>query len=426
MSIVALRKLETKYLANDGKIDLKEAKAMLGKNSAPTERAFLRDMLARDTFDPAARKLFESTLARRESKPRLLGWVESRHGVRLDLVVKKDLGPPGGFSEKYEALAAARAYDGTATVIQDQKGRWFAYGTNMPRHILNDSEVRGISAPDDRNLRSAEHINAAYGPDIAAATKKAHELKSKRQSGDRSVSQAEVDAAFIKAAALAAGVDPSEVRISKGPGDRVPGKLNLEYELSAAGTVGRNEPDGTLVLLPKDKTSPIVPPTLTMGISNLRSGSPLAFQRTLAHEGAHLGHEKKAQALLEEWRSSGSKNSFTTWLEAKRKAGLISAETYDTTLGAISNDTRATEFAAHTRGFLATFGSVPLDDPSAVGEAKGYLKGAFAFGASDDLKKEIFEEMERSYLNWDGEHRAAFDRMVAELPAELAGFRDKP
>ena len=423
MSITALRQLEAKSLANDGKIDTKEAQQLLGKKSSAPERAFLREMLERDTFEPKARKLFEATLAKREAAPKRLGWVHTKAGVTLDMVVKKDLSPPGGFYEKFEALAAARAYDGTATVIEDKKGRWFAYGTNMPKNVLKESEVIGIAAPDDPTAKSAEHINAASGPDYIRAAEKAYELRAKLKSGDKTVSRADVDEAFVEAAAIAAGVDPAEVRISKGPHDRVPGKINLEYELQSAGTVGRNTADGTPVLLPKDKTSAIVPARLTMGIANLRTASPLAFQRTLAHEGVHLGHDKKAEALLGEWRQSGSKKSFESWLEAKKNAGSISLETYETSKGAVNNNTGPTELVAHTRGFLATFGSVPLDDDSAVKEAKGYLRDAFGFRASDELKKVMFEEMERNYLNWDPKHREAFDRMVSELPRELAGFR---
>lgn len=423
MSVTALRQLETKYLANDGKIDAKEAKKLLGKKSSTPERAFLREMLERDSFDPKARKLFESTLSKREPAPRRLGWVHTRHGVTLDMVAKKDLSPLGGFSQKYEALAAARAYDGTATVIEDKQGRWFAYGTNMPKNVLKESEVIGIAAPDDPNVRSAEHVNASSPPDYTAAAQKAYDLQAKHSKGDKSVTQADVDTALVEAAAMAAGVDPKDVRISKGPGDRVPGKINLEYKLGAAGTVGRNASNGSLTLLPKDKTTPAIPARLTMGIANLRTASPLAFQRTLAHEGVHLGHDKKADALLEQWRSSGSKKRFETWLASKRDAGAISHETFETTKGAIDNNTGPTELAAHTRAFLATFGSVPLDDISALKEAKGYLRDAFGYAASDALKKEMFEEMERSYLTWGPKHREAFDQLVTELPKELKGFR---
>src|SRR2546423_5294005 len=133
MSIAALRKIEQSSLKDDGNIDLGGAKKLLAKADDPGERQFLREMLGHDKFDQDAARLFKTKLPD-TTKPERIGWIDTVFGVSVDVMTDKELSPAGGYGNKYQALGAARTFDGLAVVREDEKHRWHAYATNMPKN----------------------------------------------------------------------------------------------------------------------------------------------------------------------------------------------------------------------------------------------------------------------------------------------------
>lgn len=424
MSITGLRSMHAEFTAKDKVIDLGELKKMIsaakkdGGGIDAAEMQYLSE--ARDTFEKKAKTHFDTKVAKKADKPLKLGEIrETQAGVSLDVTVKKDLTPPGGFDHKYQALAAAQQFDGMAAVVEDNKGKWHAYGTNMAKDTLQ-SNTREFGAVG--NHKSMTLVNQWGKGDWETQVRSAYDLKKDLEAGKAGVTQAQVDDAFKDLIVRATGVDKSEIYISRGPKDRDPNKINFDYNHDSAGSVARYGKDGKTVKLASDKDTPIVPASLVMGPANLRTDSPVAFQRTLAHESTHLMHARKNEALVNEWRKDKKTDKdFQGWLYARKDK--MTAEELETANQAANGSKSATEFAAHLKSFAQTFGSLNLKDATQVKEAKGYLADTGAWGAGVKLQKEMYEYLERAYLGWDDAHRAAFDKMVPDFKGSLAGFR---
>jgi hypothetical protein len=344
MSVVALRALEQKFLKNDGKIDQREARALLRSADDPVERDFLRAMRDRDSFTRGAQKSFDSKLSKPE-KLRSLGTVLGKNNARLKVVANKTLSPPEGFDNEIQARTAAGVFDGTAVVTEDLKGRWHAYGTNVPRHVLSHRSAKGFAPSDDGSVKSLGFINESK-PKLTwkEQTRRAYDLRARLEDGDKSVSQAQVDDAFQALVARATGVDPSKIHVSRGRHDRKPGKINFQHNLDANGRVARHDDQGKIHSLPSDKTTKAYPGAMTIGSANIRTKEgPAVLQRTIFHEATHLAHSRRSDALLAEWRESGSKKNFYDWAFAKARKGELSNETFATTMGAAYNSKSSRE-----------------------------------------------------------------------------------
>lgn len=416
--------MHTQFTAKDQTIQAGELKKMIaaaqkdGGGIDAAEKQYLGEL--RDSFDKSAKAHFDAKLGNKADKPLKLGEVrDTRNGVSLDVVVKKDLTPPGGFDHKYQALAAAESFNGMGAVVEDKNGKWHAYGTNMAKNTLQ-ADAREFSAVG--NHRSMALTNQWNKGDWSTQVTKAHALKRDFAAGKNGVTKAQVDDAFKDLIVRATGVDKKEIYISSGPKDRDPTKINFDYNHDSAGSVARYGKDGKTVRLATDRSTDVVPASLVMGPANLRPDSPTAFQRTLAHESTHLVHARKNEALVKEWRSDKkSDKDFQGWLYAKKDQ--LSAETLETANEAGNGGKSATEFVAHLKSFAQTFGSLNLDDAAQLKEAKGYLADTGNWNAGVKLQKEMHEYLERAYLTWDDAHRAAFDKMVPGFKGSLAGFR---
>src|SRR5262249_20771271 len=126
MSIEKLRAREAEALANDGKIDDAEAKALVDGAKPTDERQAAAEMVARDNFELGGRTQSYVTqrLGRPIAKAPLVGLrIGAAGDAGAPVFVRKTLSPAAGFANEYQALATARlSGSDRAVVVQGANG----------------------------------------------------------------------------------------------------------------------------------------------------------------------------------------------------------------------------------------------------------------------------------------------------------------
>ena len=139
-------------LYSDGKISAADAKALTESAAslgAADRRSFLREKLASDAFEPAARQLIEKTVGGASGMVGTsLAKVDHGGTKNLDVKVVRDLGSPSGYATAREARDVATSSGVDAAIAQDSDGRWRAFELSAGPGVPLDTMSRAPTAHD--------------------------------------------------------------------------------------------------------------------------------------------------------------------------------------------------------------------------------------------------------------------------------------
>lgn len=322
-SIARIRSMETDALKKDGQIDGKEAKDIANVATTKEERAVVTDMFARDKFEVSKKE--------RNELEKMLGvkTLPAPHplvGASIPGVkgafVQRTLGDSMGYESKHHAIAVARAAGLNNAMVVQTSGKWHAVETN-------------IAAPSAGgkagNIKDALHIGKL---DQA----KFDDLKAKVNDATGS----DRITAWQELASYALGVPKDEIQVI-GKGDApVAGKVNINLSPNF-------DPEGRV-----PGFDPKKPDLVELG--------PKAFDRpanavaTLAHEEIHASHYRQTGKYYEQYKESGSKDTFRMWA-AKNVKDVKKA---DIVAGFEDGALAATELFAHLEAAKVAFASGDL------------------------------------------------------------------
>jgi hypothetical protein len=324
-SISRLRSMEADALKSNGEISAEEAKKIAEAATTKEERAVVADMFAHDKFEVSKKQLTDlEKMLQVDSLPKrdpLVG--TSVPGVK-GAFIQRTLGDSKGYESKHHAIAVARAAGlDNAIVVQDAAGKW---------HAAEASTAATGATGKAGNIKDVLHVGKL---DQA----KFKDLKAKV---DNATTAADKVAAWQELASYTLGVPKNEINVI-GKGDApAAGKVNINLSPDF-------DPEGRV-----PGFDPKKPDLVELG--------PKAFDRpanavaTLAHEEIHASHYRETGKYYEQYKKSGSHDTFRMWA-AKNIKDVAKA---DMIAGFEDGTLAATELFAHIEAAKVAFASGDL------------------------------------------------------------------
>jgi hypothetical protein len=396
LRLADLKKKEAEFL-QDGRIDENEAKAL-----EKGDKAYLKYMLEHDSFDAKGRKVIEKVVGKVDvPKNSVVGQQVAVLGKdKQPVLVSKEIGQPGGFATRYEALALARgANSKTAAIFQDQgkPPRWHAVETNVS---LGPASKANWSA--DNKVGNLEFIDQPDLKKWTAAQQKVQELK--KQGYDKNDPQ--LQEAYRDQIAAALGVPSTEINIigPKNPAD--PSKINFDPNLPAYGRSGPAKLDGK-------------PHTLQIGIGELGFDSPFNVISTAFHEATHVRHHARGNELLKQWEATDKGKTFGRWLDQQYNEHKISLEDKVTATAEYNGRSGPTEAVSYINSFIATFAIDRTDKNEDALMYSNLSQAAKQAVENTDLEKDLMGRLEKFYAGLDESDRTRFNTAMDKLKKEM-------
>ncbi|MFO0722606.1 MAG: hypothetical protein U1E65_02405 [Myxococcota bacterium] len=409
----AVRAYESKALASGGVIDASEAKELVKLAKAKGEDVQnIRQMLASDSFEPAARKIVENGLGIRNAP------APSIAGAKVgDATVTRTLGDPSGYADRYQAYAAARMSGAdNAAVIMDKSGKWRA--VQLDKQIPTEARTPSADVPWAAGLvpEDPKKIEALRG--------KIQGLLDRQREGER-IDGAELGSLRKQLASQVFGVPESEINIMRSSNDRKAGFLNLNTALAsdaeARGRLGpERSPDGAF--------NPRKDPAVEIDASEIEgsykrgkgwSNTPVDSSRAVFfHEATHEAVYMTTQKYVAEWEakgnhfteSGGEDLGFRNWMMNRKD---VDWATRLTVINTASSNFADTETRAHFGAFRA---AIAAGSPEA---AKDQLMTFARYKASapQQVTDAELAECERLYKTLPKDMQKAFDDAFAAAKA---------
>jgi hypothetical protein len=446
MSVQNLRNIETGALGSSrARIDKKAAEALVAElktTKEPAEldqsKAVLRDMLAHDAFEPGARAMIQEKVGKSAEKSGLAGLElgkTSQPGTaaRVNVSVAKELGPPGGFRDKFQAIGVARASGLANTAVVKVGGSWHPVQTNIaiPKGFTADKkagDVTGVPPPlsktdyETLQKKAAAALSAAKEPNFdtpMGKVAKAPEMVKAQMMA--------AEAEYTALAAAALGVSPTDINVL--PANSLnPDKINLMLDFPKvtpnckcaghdnAGAFFGNK-NGTVDLLSSEPGARArAPHGIVFGPDPFTDQVKAAG--VLAHEGTHkmehdLGDQLKAQF---DGNPKAQKKTFGIFVTAQNDAKKITLSERDSIHEQThtNGDTGQSEGAAYLEELIATLASSPAGDKNVKGTINNVVRRAS--GLSEDEKAKI-KDLANSV---DPDRRKALKPLLVSIGMEKA------
>ena len=282
---------------------------------------------------------------------KFVGMVLGRNQSNEEVRVKREVGAPAGYADKWQAMAVARLGKAEhAVVVQDPKTKnWHAFETTADFQ----------AGPVANTTQGLTVIGMPPLADIKHWSRKVQELNktldTMKQSGaDESAidkTRKDLKDAQLKLAAATLGVPESDIVFIAKSADRKAGKINITEQdnpksLGRTGSVG----GGTLDGFQQGKDSAI-----EIDLADLLA-NPTGGQVTLFHEMVHLKHHELAQEWVKKYPGSivmdppQAFDVFRKWIDSQKDLTKADKELI---VNVVQGNDGTTEALANVQSFLA-------------------------------------------------------------------------
>ena len=356
-----------------------------------------------------------------------------------NLVAEREVVPPleavdsfGGFATQSAARSAAQRHPNIVAIIRDRDGLFHGFDTQFPP-ITQDPDTHVQIIPFElRQGQVVEWVNVEESqPDQQVWERRADSAHSLYQhyrmadGDDRQRLRQAAAEAYVSLMMAALAVPRDQIYIVPRGGDRRPGMINFDIDMS-----GANGEAGIAGSLPATRTGEAPPVTLTLGVGAIRRGgsgsipsrASIMTNITYRHEAAHVEHAQLAIDLRQQWRESGATTSFEDWLRQQQRRGHISRMDYDLALEQVRGGEHATQTVAYLEGFITGFQQLPVDtvDAYLFGQLGG-MASHWAW-AGHELNDRTITALENYYCRvMDNAHRDRFSNFVDQQAGNPTG-----
>ena len=320
---------------------------------------------------------------------------------------QEDPGTFAGFRDESIARNLARQYSRQVTaIVTDDENLHHVYTTDLTQ--TNADEQFTIMP-----IESREHIRRIQFENIERRSTEVN-----RQRWVARVTQAfdvydrgepmEAARQLTQLTAETTSTNFSDYYIRQSANDPYRPGLNFDIFMNSAN--GR----GGITRLPNDRTSPIPNNVLVIGKGVFSHNSPDEVRATFVHELTHFTQAQRSIDLLQNWRSSGSEQSFEAWLGHQRRRNRITEMELQLTLNFTVRDDSNTETLAHLNAFLYIYPNLSLDrtDPELFRSLYTLSEDAHWTSADRPLQDTTVNRLVSFFGNLEPGHQARMRQYV--------------
>jgi hypothetical protein len=354
------------------------------------------------------------------------GMTLGKNAANQPVVVKREVGSPKGYDDRFQATAVARMFKADpAVVVQGKDGKWHALETTAGFNSgpVSNAQLVTYGVPSSADIPAARQKLDSIRARLAEINNlQSNGKNSKSLEEEESKLVGELTKARVTFVALVLGVPESDVNLIRNSMGRAAGKVNINADPSAAQSAsGRHgAAQGQSADFTADRVTAI---EITAGrIDQDRAAG------TLFHEVIHLKDHDLAQKWVKKYEAAGrtfvagqaGREPFMKWMYSQAPKHISSADA-ELVIDVASDNMGTTEARANVRTFTLLLQSGSPDATASLVAYARELKPGGQYGApapGSYVQAELVQELKTAYKQMSKDMQKQFDAAVAAAKKE--------